>query len=53
VNGCQRPTPNGGQGTHQAFLADKQTASKVLDVITQHEPDRRVHEVVFQVWGTS
>lgn len=36
---------------YEAFLADNETADKVSAVIAAYGADRRVYEVVFQVWG--
>lgn len=37
---------------YDAFLADAETAAKVSAVIARFGADRRVYDVVFQVWGT-
>jgi heme-degrading monooxygenase HmoA len=36
---------------YDALLADEETAAKVSEVISEYGADRRVYEVVFQVWG--
>jgi heme-degrading monooxygenase HmoA len=38
---------------YDGFLADEETAAKVSAVISEYGVDRRVYEVVFQVWGSS
>ena len=37
---------------YDTFLADAETAAKVPAVISEYGADRRVYEVVFQVWGS-
>lgn len=39
------------QEAYEAFLADPETAAKVSAVISGYGVDRRVYEVIFQVWG--
>jgi heme-degrading monooxygenase HmoA len=39
------------QEAYDAFLADPTTAAQVSAVISTYGVDRRVYEVVFQVWG--
>ena len=36
---------------YDAFVADPEPAAKVSAVIAEFGADRRVYEVVFQVWG--